>query len=82
METKVYYRVHNSPPQVPINSQLNPVQAIQPYFCKIHFNSLGLSSGRFLSGFLTKTLYSFLFSPIRATRSDHLISFDFMTLLI
>jgi hypothetical protein len=63
MDTKVYYRVHNSPPPVPINTQLNPVQAIQPYFFKIHFNSLGLPSGRFLSGFPTKTLYSILFPP-------------------
>jgi hypothetical protein len=79
---KVYYRVHNSPPLVPINSQLNPVQAFQPYLCKIRFNSLGLSSGHFLSGFPTKTPYSFLFSLIRATRSDHLTFLDFMTLLI
>jgi hypothetical protein len=80
METKVYYRVHNSPPLVPINSQLNPVQAIQPYFGKIHFNSLGLSSGRFLSGFPTKTLYSFLFSPYvphAPTISSSLISWPY-----
>jgi len=82
MEKQVYYRVHNIPPLAPINSQLNPVQAIQPYLCKIHFNSLGLSSGRFLSGFPTNTLYSLLFSPIRTTRSDHPIFLHFMTLLI
>jgi hypothetical protein len=37
------------------------------YFCQIHFNiilqRLGLPSGLFPSGFPTKILYAFLFSP-------------------
>jgi alanine dehydrogenase len=35
---KVYYRVHNSPPLVPILSQLNLVHITQSYSCNIRFN--------------------------------------------
>ena len=66
------------PAPVPILSQLDPVLTTTSHILKIHL-SLGLPSGLFPSGFLTKTLYTSLLSPIRATSPAHLIRLDFTT---
>jgi hypothetical protein len=64
---KVDHRIHNSPPPVPILSQIDPVHARHPQLPKIHFNIIPpptpASFKLFLpSGFSIKTLYAPLLS--------------------
>ena len=75
---KVHYRTHNRPPTVSIPGQPNPVQKTTSHLLEIHPNIIHPSTPRsaqwFLpSGFPTKTLYTPLSSPIRATCPAHLI---------
>jgi hypothetical protein len=66
---KVHYRIHKSPPLIPIPSQINPIHTIPSYLSNTYFNivhpplRLGLPSGLLPSGFPTSILHAFLFSP-------------------
>jgi hypothetical protein len=75
---KVHYRIHKWPPPDHILSQLDPVNTSTSYFWRailiLYSNlGLGLQSGLFTSGFLTKYIYTPLLSLIRTTWTAPLI---------
>jgi hypothetical protein len=78
---KIHYRVHMSPPLVPILSRIDLVHTTPSYLLKYILTlsthlRLGRPNGLFPSGFPAKILYSFVFSPIRVTCPANLIFLD------
>ena len=81
---KVHYRTHKRRPPVSILGQPNPVHIPTSNILEIHPNIIHPSTSRspqwlFPSGFPSKTLYTPVSSPIRATCPVHLILLDFIT---
>jgi hypothetical protein len=65
----VQYRLHMSPPLVPILSQTNSLRTLSFRYFKIYFNIIlqftaNYSRGLFPSRFILKTLGAFTFSPM------------------
>ena len=81
---KVRYHTHKRPPPFSILGQPNPVHIPTSHLLEIHPNIIHPSKPRspqwfFPSGFPSKTIYTPLYSPIRATCPAHLILLDFIT---
>jgi hypothetical protein len=86
---KVHHRIHNTQPAIgPILSQLNPLYTALANVPKIHFDPILPSmpqsslSSLFPLAFPTKTLYTFVSSPMHATRPVHLTILDLTCLMI
>jgi hypothetical protein len=77
---------HSQEPTTCPNSEPDQPRPCSPsHFLKIHFKThlcLDLPGGLFPSGFLTKTLYTTLLSPVRATCPANLILLDLITQII
>jgi len=68
---------------------MNPVHDIPSHFFQTYFNNtlpiytyLGFQRGLRVSGFPTRTLYAFFFSPKHTTCPAHHIPLDFITIII
>jgi hypothetical protein len=84
--TKVHYRVHKSPPPVPILSKINSVRILSPCFVKIrHFNIILQSmSSECFQDFQPKFCAHFVSSPpcvlTYMSRPSHPLWFDHLNI--
>jgi hypothetical protein len=69
-------------PEPDQSSPYHPILSLRSILVLFTHQHLGLPSGLFPSGLPTKTLYAFLFSPIRVTFPAHLILHDLIILII
>jgi hypothetical protein len=84
---KEHYRVHMNPTPVSVLNKVSPLHNPHPITEKsiilIAFHlHISLSSGHFLSGFPTRTMQAFPFSPKRTKCSVHLILLDLINLIV
>jgi hypothetical protein len=85
IKSYIHYHVYNIPSLVPTLSHVNPLRRTDPISLRsiLILSShvrLGVPSGLFPSGFPTKILYAFRFSPIRATCPTDLTLLDLIVL--
>jgi len=73
IEFEIYYRVHKSPPLVPVFNQMHPAHTLPSYFPRSSLTLsshllLCLPSGLFSSDFPIRTLYKFVMSLINTVQ--------------
>jgi hypothetical protein len=55
---KIHYHVHNSPPRIPVLSQITPIHTLPPHFPNMHFNIILPPTPRSSEWFLPFRLFN------------------------